>query len=249
MFNQQKVIVIMPAYNAAKTLKATYEEIPHHIVDEVILVDDFSTDTTLLIANELGIPVFQHEKNLGYGANQKTCYKKALEQGADIVVMLHPDYQYSPRLISALVAMLASNHYDVVLGSRILGNGAIRGGMPIYKYVANRLLTLFENILLGSKLSEFHTGYRAWKADVLRRIPYERCSDDFIFDNQILAQTIYAGYSIGEISCPTKYFKEASSINFQRSVVYGIGILITACAFRLNRLGILRSKLYEGLES
>lgn len=245
MFINKKVIVIMPAYNAAKTLTLTYAEIPHDIVDEIILVDDCSSDDTVKIASELGIYVLQHAKNLGYGANQKTCYREAISRGADIIVMLHPDYQYSPKLLTAMVAMLESNHYDVVLGSRILGGGALKGGMPIYKYIANRILTAFENLLLGSKLSEFHTGYRGWKVDVLKNIPFNLCSDDFIFDNQVLAQTIFSGYHIGEISCPTKYFKEASSINFRRSAIYGIGVLLTAITFRLNRIGIIRSKLFK----
>lgn len=245
MFENNKVIVIMPAYNAAKTLRQTYSEIPQHIVDEVILVDDFSTDETSSLARELGISVFQHTQNLGYGANQKTCYHEAIMRGGDIIVMLHPDYQYSPKLISAMVAMIGSGHYDVALGSRILGNGALKGGMPIYKYISNRVLTAIENILLGSKLSEFHTGYRAWRAEVIKSIPINLCSNDFLFDNQMLAQAIYAGFSIGEISCPTKYFKEASSINFYRSVIYGVGVLLTAIEFRLNRMAILHSKLFS----
>jgi len=245
MFENKKVIVIMPAYNAAKTLRQTYSEIPRHIVDEVILVDDFSTDETSSLARELGISVFQHSQNLGYGANQKTCYFEAIRRGGDIIVMLHPDYQYSPKLISAMVAMIGSGHYDIALGSRILGNGALEGGMPLYKYISNRVLTAVENILLGSKLSEFHTGYRAWKVEVLKSIPINICSNDFLFDNQMLAQAIYAGFRIGEISCPTKYFKEASSINFHRSVIYGVGVLLTAIEFRLNRMGIVRSKLFS----
>lgn len=245
MLDSKKVIVIMPAFNAAKTLARTYSEIPSAIVDEVILVDDVSTDRTVEIARELGITVFEHIQNLGYGGNQKTCYRQALERGADIVVMLHPDYQYSPRLLTAMIAMIGSGHYDAVLASRILGKGALHGGMPLYKYVSNRALTAVENILLGSKLSEFHTGYRAWTRELLINLPLEACSDDFVFDNQMIAQAIYANYRIGEISCPTKYFPEASSINFYRSMIYGFGVLKTACLFRLNRIGLLRSRLFQ----
>jgi len=245
MLDAKKVIVIMPAFNAEKTLAQTYSEIPVGLVDEVILVDDASADGTVEIAHKIGITVFQHKKNLGYGGNQKTCYRQALERGADIVVMLHPDYQYSPRLLTAMVAMIGSGHYDAVLASRILGKGALNGGMPLYKYISNRVLTALENILLGSKLSEFHTGYRAWTREVLMNLPLEVCSDDFVFDNQMLAQAIYANYRIGEISCPTKYFPEASSINFYRSMIYGLGVLKTACLFRLNRLGIMRSPLFQ----
>ena len=247
MLDAKKVIVIMPAFNAEKTLAQTFAEIPSSIVDEVILVDDASADRTVEVAHELGITVFQHIKNLGYGGNQKTCYRQALERGADIVVMLHPDYQYSPKLLTAMIAMISSGHYDAVLASRILGKSALNGGMPLYKYIANRVLTALENILLGSKLSEFHTGYRAWTRGILMNLPLEMCSDDFVFDNQMLAQAIYANYRIGEISCPTKYFPEASSINFYRSMVYGLGVLKTACLFRLNRMKILRSKLFEDI--
>ena len=249
MLDAKKVIVIMPAFNAEKTLAQTFSEIPSSIVDEVILVDDASADRTVEVAHELGITVFQHIKNLGYGGNQKTCYRQALERGADIVVMLHPDYQYSPKLLTAMIAMISSGHYDAVLASRILGKGALNGGMPLYKYIANRVLTALENILLGSKLSEFHTGYRAWTREILTNLPLEMCSDDFVFDNQMLAQAIYANYRIGEISCPTKYFPEASSINFYRSTVYGLGVLKTACLFRLNRMKILHSKLFEDIRS
>lgn len=237
----------MPAYNAEKTLGQTYSEIPTAIVDEVILVDDASTDKTVELAKGLGLTVFQHEKNLGYGGNQKTCYQEALRRGADIVVMLHPDYQYSPKLLSAMVAMIGSGHYDAVLASRILGKGALIGGMPLYKYISNRFLTAVENILLGSKLSEFHTGYRVWTRDLLLALPIDACSNDFVFDNQMLAQAIYANYRIGEISCPTKYFAEASSITFFRSLVYGFGVLWTGIIFRLNRMGILHSKLFQGI--
>ncbi len=250
MIAGQKVIVVLPAYNAEKTLRQTFDEIPHDIVDEVILTDDASHDDTVTIARELGIRTLRHERNRGYGANQKTCYMAALAEGADIVVMLHPDYQYSPRLVTAMAAMIASGHYDVVLGSRILGNGARAGGMPLYKYVFNRLLTLVQNMLIGQKLSEYHTGYRAWHRRVLQRLPLLRCSDDFVFDNQMLTQTHFFGFRIGEISCPTKYFAEASSINFRRSVVYGIGVLATSMAYRLHRLWLRRSPLFtEGDEA
>ena len=248
MFQHKKIIVVMPAYNAAETLAATYAEIPLDMVDEVILVDDASTDKTVQIAQSLGLFILQHDQNLGYGGNQKTCYRVALFHGADIVVMLHPDYQYSPKLIGAMVAMIASGHYDAVLGSRILGKGALIGGMPLYKYVSNRFLTAFENILLGSKLSEFHTGYRAWSRELLEHLPIDLCSNDFIFDNQMLAQALYRHYRVGEISCPTKYAKESSSITFYRSVIYGLGVLMTSVAFRLNRLGLLHSPLFQKLK-
>jgi len=240
----QKVAVILPAYNAARTLERTYTEIPHEIVDDVILTDDGSRDDTAEISRRLGIHTLVHDRNRGYGANQKTCYAEALARGADIVVMLHPDYQYSPRLVAAMASMIASGHYDVVLGSRILGRGALRGGMPLYKYIANRALTFAENILLGLKLSEYHTGYRAWSAKALRALPLARCSDDFVFDNEMLAQAAYAGFEIGEISCPTKYFPEASSINFKRSVVYGLGVLRTAAEYRLAYWGLRASPLF-----
>jgi glycosyltransferase involved in cell wall biosynthesis len=244
MLAGQKVTVILPAYNAARTLERTYAEIPREIVDEVILTDDGSRDETAEISRCLGIHTLVHDRNRGYGANQKTCYAEALARGADIVVMLHPDYQYSPKLVAAMASMVASGHYDVVLGSRILGRGALKGGMPLYKYVANRVLTLTENILLGLKLSEYHTGYRAWSAKALGALPLERCSDDFVFDNEMLAQAAYAGFEIGEISCPTKYFPEASSINFKRSVVYGLGVLRTALEYRLAYWGLRASKLF-----
>ena len=235
MLAGQRVIVILPAYNAARTLERTYAEIPHDVVDEVILTDDASADGTVALAARLGIRTLSHERNRGYGANQKTCYAEALRRGADIVVMLHPDYQYSPRLVTAMASMIASGHYDVVLGSRILGRGALAGGMPLYKYLANRVLTFLENIALGLKLSEYHTGYRAFSAAVLRALPLDRLSDDFVFDNQMLAQAAFANFHIGEISCPTRYFAEASSISFARSVHYGCGVLRTALAFRLAR--------------
>jgi glycosyltransferase involved in cell wall biosynthesis len=241
----QRVAVILPAYNAAKTLERTFAEIPLDVVDEVILTDDASRDNTVALSEKLGIHTIRHDHNMGYGANQKTCYAAALEGGADIVVMLHPDYQYSPKLVMAMASMIGSGHYDVVLGSRILGRGALAGGMPLYKYIANRLLTFTENVLLGLKLSEYHTGYRAWSAQVLRALPLERCSDDFVFDNQMLAQAAWAGFSIGEISCPTRYFAEASSINFRRSVTYGLGVLRTAAAFRLARWKLRPCKLFD----
>jgi glycosyltransferase involved in cell wall biosynthesis len=229
---------VLPAYNAAQTLERTVAEIDRTIADDVILTDDASSDRTAALSHQLGLHTIAHHSNRGYGANQKTCYPAALARGADIVVMLHPDYQYSPRLIPAMASMIASGHYDVVLASRILGGGALAGGMPKWKYVANRGLTFVENILLGQKLSEFHTGYRAWSRRVLERLPYNRCSDDFVFDNQIIAQAIDAGFRIGEISCPTRYFEEASSIGFRRSVVYGFGVLETALRFRLARMGL-----------
>jgi glycosyltransferase involved in cell wall biosynthesis len=244
MIENKRVAVVLPAYNAAKTLRATYQEIPKDIVDDCILTDDASADDTVRIAAELGIYTIRHERNLGYGGNQKTCYRAALDRGADIVVMLHPDYQYTPRLMTAMVAMLASGHFDAVLASRILGKGALAGGMPLYKYVANRGLTAIENLLLGVKLSEFHTGYRAWTREVLETLPLDACSNDFVFDNQMIAQVVHYGFRIGELSCPARYFAEASSINFSRSVVYGVGVLDTAIRFRLNRMGVLRSPLF-----
>jgi glycosyltransferase involved in cell wall biosynthesis len=221
----KKLIVIMPAYNAEKTLRQTYEELPHEYVDEVILVDDASRDETSRVAQELGIRTIIHTENRGYGGNQKTCYREALSHGADIVVMVHPDYQYSPRLVAAMASMIASGHYDVVLGSRILGGDALKGGMPLYKYVANRFLTLVENIAIGVKLSEYHTGFRAFTREVLETLPLGENSDDFVFDSEMLVQAVYFGFRMGELSCPTRYFKEASSINFRRSVKYGFGVL------------------------
>ncbi|MGL4685732.1 MAG: glycosyltransferase family 2 protein [Commensalibacter sp.] len=245
MIDNKRITVVLPAYNAAKTLHQTYQEIPFDIVDDVILTDDASRDKTVEIAKKLGIFTIQHSKNMGYGGNQKTCYKAALERGADIVIMLHPDYQYTPKLIRAMVSMLISDHYDVVIASRILGKGALKGGMPYYKYVANRFLTLFQNILLNAKLSEYHTGYRAWTKKVLETLPLDQCSDDFVFDNQMLAQAIDHGFRIGEISCPTKYFEEASSINLKRSIIYGIGVIKTSFEYRLHRLGLLSNKLFR----
>lgn len=241
----KKIVVVMPAYHAEKTLEQTYREVPLDIVDEIVLVDDCSRDNTLKTAAKLGIGhIIAHEKNLGYGGNQKTCYREALKLGADIVVMLHPDYQYTPKLITAMAAMVASGEFDVVLGSRILGVGALKGGMPLYKYISNRFLTLIENVLLGYKLSEYHTGYRAFSREVLENLPLGENSNDFVFDNEMLAQAIFFGYRIGEISCPTRYFKEASSISFRRSVVYGLGVLATALKFRLQMLGLKKFPIF-----
>jgi glycosyltransferase involved in cell wall biosynthesis len=238
MIHGKKLIVVMPAYNAEKTLRQTYAELPHEYVDEVILVDDASRDDTATVAHDLGITTIVHADNRGYGANQKTCYREALRLGADIVVMVHPDYQYSPRLVTAMASMITSGHYDVVLGSRILGGGARGGGMPLYKYIANRFLTLVENLMLGMKLSEYHTGYRAFSREVLAALPLDENSDDFVFDNEILAQAVYFGFEIGEISCPTKYFDDASSIGFTRSIRYGLGVLVTAGKYVLQKLGL-----------
>jgi glycosyltransferase involved in cell wall biosynthesis len=241
----QKLVVILPAYNAEKTLARTYAEIPMDIVDEVVLVDDHSTDRTAEVGRELGIRhVLVHPQNRGYGGNQKTCYNKALELGADLVIMLHPDYQYTPRLIESMAYLAAHKVYPVVIGSRILGKGALRGGMPLYKYVFNRMLTLTQNLLMGQKLSEYHTGYRLFTAEVLRNIPFEKNSDDFVFDNQMLAQVCFFGYEVGEVSCPTRYFDEASSINFRRSMVYGWGVLRVALMYRLQKWGLLRSPIF-----
>ncbi len=237
----------MPAYNAAKTLERTVAEIPRDIVDEVLLVDDASADETVKIARELGLTVFLHEENFGYGRNQKTCYREALKHNAEIVVMIHPDYQYSPNLIVPMAGMIAFGEYDVVLGSRILGKGAIEGGMPVYKYIANRFLTLVQNILIGQKLSEYHTGFRAFRREVIKDLPLEKNSDDFVFDNEMITQAVFFGYRIGEISCPTRYFEEASSINFLSSVQYGIGVLKTSFKFRLHKLGLKNPRLF-GLE-
>jgi len=238
MLHGRKVVVVLPAYRAAATLERTYAAIPHDVVDEVLLVDDASPDETAALARSLGIATFEHARNLGYGANQKTCYREALRAGADIVVMVHPDYQYDPRLVTPMAGMLASGAYDVVIGSRILGNTARQGGMPLYKYVSNRFLTLVQNLLLGSKLSEFHTGFRAFTRQTLESLPLLANSDDFVFDNQMLVQIVAAGFRIGEISCPTRYFPEASSINFRRSVVYGLGVLWTSVRYRLWRWGL-----------
>ena len=249
MINNKKIIVVMPAYNAERTLQQTYNEIPFSIVDKVILVDDFSTDNTTEIARELGIEiVIRHEKNKGYGGNQKTCYDVALAQGADIVVMLHPDYQYTPLLLEAMCYPIANGLFDMMMGSRILGKGALKGGMPLYKYIANRLLTLFQNILMGQKLSEYHSGYRAYSKKALEKIPYHQNSDDFVFDNELLAQITFAEFAIGEVTCPTKYFADASSINFKRSVKYGLGVLRVSCTFRLQKMGIGKFRIYKNLQ-
>ena len=236
MLNGKKVIVVMPAFNAERTLERTYREIPFDLVDEVLLVDDGSADNTMVVSQALGLTSFLHEKNMGYGKNQKTCYREALARAADIVVMVHPDYQYSPKLVTPLVGMIAFGEYDVVIASRILGNGALEGGMPLYKYVSNRFLTAFQNLLIGQKLSEYHTGYRAFSRQVLESLPLEENTNDFLFDNEVLAQVVYFKFKIGEISCPTRYFEEASSINFARSVKYGLGVLITSLKFRLQRM-------------
>lgn len=245
MLNSKKIVVVMPAYNAEATLEKTYAEIPRDIVDEVILVDDCSRDNTVAEAKKLGIEhVISHEKNTGYGGNQKSCYNKALELNADIVIMLHPDYQYTPMLIPSIAHIIANNLYPVVLASRILGKGALKGGMPVYKYIANRFLTLFENIMINYKLSEYHTGYRAFNREVLESINYNANSDDFVFDNQMLSQIIYKGFDIGEVTCPTKYFKEASSINFKRSTKYGFGVLATSIKHFLQKRKLARYKIY-----
>ena len=245
MLNEKKIVVVLPAYNAAKTLEKTYREIPFEFVDDVVLVDDASRDDTAELARQLGIHTIVHEENKGYGGNQKTCYQTALGLGADIVVMLHPDYQYTPRLITAISAMIAYGEFDAVLASRILGIGALKGGMPLYKYIANRFLTLTENLLLGHKLSEYHTGYRAFSREVLERLPLDANSDDFVFDNEMLAQIIWADFRVGEVSCPTKYFDDASSINFKRSVTYGLGVLGTACQFRLAKMGLRVADIFN----
>jgi glycosyltransferase involved in cell wall biosynthesis len=246
MIEGKKIVVVMPAYNAGRTLEKTFREIPFELVDEVILTDDKSSDDTAELARKLGINhVLEHKINSGYGANQKTCYKKAMEIGADIIIMLHPDYQYTPKLISSMAHLLASGLYPVVIGSRILGKGALKGGMPIYKYLANRILTLIQNILMNQKLSEYHSGYRAFNREVLQNINFESNSDDFIFDNELIAQVFYKGYEIAEITCPTKYFEEASSINFQRSSIYGLGVLRVSLLYLLNKMGILKSNLFK----
>ena len=245
MIHGKRIVVVLPAYNAERTLEQTVAEIPLDYVDEVVLVDDGSSDHTVELARRLRLPTVVHSKNLGYGANQKTCYREALARHADVVIMLHPDYQYTPKLIVAMASLVAIGQYDVVLGSRILSEGALKGGMPLYKYVSNRLLTFVENVLLGVKLSEYHTGYRAFARQVLTTLPLEMNSDDFVFDNQILAQAVAFGYSIGEVSCPTRYFPEASSIGIRRSVVYGFGVLRTAISFRLHRWRLARSLLFE----
>jgi glycosyltransferase involved in cell wall biosynthesis len=248
MIKGNKVVVVLPAYNAARTLKQTYQEIDRSLVDEVILADDASSDQTIAIAREIGIThIIIHEKNKGYGANQKSCYKKALGLGGDIIVMLHPDYQYTPALIHSMVWLIANNVYPVVLGSRILGRGALKGGMPVYKYFFNRVLTLAQNILMRQKLSEYHTGYRAYHRSVLEAIQYDDNSDDFVFDNELLAQIFYAGYEIAEITCPTKYFDEASSINFKRSFIYGLGVLRVSFQYALQKMGVARFRTFRNI--
>jgi glycosyltransferase involved in cell wall biosynthesis len=244
MINGKRIAVVMPAYNAEKTLEDTVRELPED-VDITILVDDSSKDGTAALARQLGIPTFVHNRNYGYGRNQQTCYREALAAGADIVVMVHPDYQYTPKLVTAMAGMIAYGVYDVVLGSRILGGGALKGGMPVYKYVANRFLTGFQNLLLGAKLSEYHTGYRAFSRRVLESLPLLENSDDFVFDNEMLAQVLMFNFSIGEVSCPTRYFAEASSINFARSVRYGFGVLATAFRFVAHRTGLVRCRIFE----
>jgi len=249
MLNDKKVIVVMPAYNAARTLERTYYDLPFDIIDEVLLVDDDSADTTVELSRRLGLTTLLHEKNMGYGKNQKTCYREALKRGADIVVMVHPDYQYSPKLVTPLAGMIAFGEYDAVIASRILGNGALEGGMPRYKYVSNRFLTAFQNLLIGQKLSEYHTGYRAFSRRVLEDLPLEENTNDFVFDNEMLAQIVFFKYKIGEISCPTRYFDEASSINFTRSVRYGLGVIATSFKFRLQRMGLGSFRIFSATGS
>ena len=245
MLNGKKIVVVMPAYNAARTLEKTYKELPHDVVDEVVLVDDCSRDNTAEIAHKIGIQhIIVHDVNLGYGGNQKTCYKYALGLGADIVIMVHPDYQYTPKLCTAMASLIAEGIYDCVLGSRILGTGALKGGMPLYKYVANRFLTLFQNLMISYKLSEYHTGYRAFSKRLLENLPLHLNDNDFIFDNQMLAQVIFHGYDIGEITCPTKYMDEASSISLKRSIVYGLGVIKTSMEFRLSKIHLYNSKRF-----
>jgi len=245
MVNGKKIVVVMPAYNAALTLHKTYSELPFDIVDEVILVDDDSSDSTADLAHKMGLTVFKHKANLGYGRNQKTCYREALKRGADIVIMLHPDYQYSPKLIVALAGMIAYGEFDMALGSRILGVGALQGGMPFYKYLSNRVLTAIQNLLLNYKLSEYHTGYRAFDRSVLEKLPLEENSDDFIFDNEVLTQAVYFNYRIGEVSCPARYFAEASSIGFARSITYGLGVLKTSLKFRIQKMGLYNFAIFN----
>jgi glycosyltransferase involved in cell wall biosynthesis len=244
LINGKRIAVVLPAYNAEKTLEATIQELPD-LVDTCVLVDDHSTDGTVSLARRLGLLTFVHDRNYGYGRNQQTCYREALNAGADVVIMVHPDYQYTPLLVTAMASMVAYNVYDVVLGSRIIGGTALRGGMPIYKYVFNRALTAFENLFLRVKLSEYHTGYRAFSRDVLTRLPLLENSDDFVFDNQMLAQAVHFGFRIGEVSCPTKYFEEASSINFRRSVTYGLGVVGTTLQFFLQRIGLAKFPIFS----
>lgn len=245
MLNGKKIVVIMPAYNAEKTLKQTYSEICFSMVDEVILTDDNSRDNTKEVAKNLNITTIVHDKNKGYGANQKSCYKAALERGADIVIMLHPDYQYTPKLVPAIASMMAYGQYDAVIASRMLSNSALRGGMPLYKFVANKFLTAFENIMLGEKLSEYHTGFRGFTKEVLETLPLADCDDDFIFDNEMLALIFYHKFKVGEVSCPTKYFPEASSINLARSIKYGFGVLRISCLYLFAKLGVYKAKIFS----
>ncbi len=249
MIDNKKIIVVMPAYNAEKTVEQTFKEIPFNIVDEVILVDDHSKDKTFEVAKKLGIhTVIRHDNNKGYGGNQKTCYEAALKNGADIVVMLHPDYQYTPLLLEAMIYPIARGLFPVMLGSRILGKGALRGGMPMYKYISNRFLTFFQNVMMGQKLAEYHTGYRAFSKEIIEKLPLHKNSDDFVFDNEMLGQIAFAGYEMGEVTCPTKYFDDASSINFKRSVKYGLGVLRVSLSYRLQRWGIAKFEIFEGIK-
>jgi glycosyltransferase involved in cell wall biosynthesis len=246
MLGSKRIVVVLPAYNASHTLEKTYNEIPFDIVDDVILVDDASSDNTIQVAKQIGIKhIISHEKNKGYGGNQKTCYKCALELNADIIIMLHPDYQYTPALIPSMAAIIAKGLYPVVFGSRILGKGALKGGMPMYKYISNRILTLFQNVMMNQKLSEYHTGYRAFRRDVIENINLESNSDDFIFDNEMAAQILYAGYEIAEVTCPTKFFDEASSINFPRSIKYGFGVINVSLKYFLHKKGLIKSQLFK----
>jgi glycosyltransferase involved in cell wall biosynthesis len=245
MIHEKRVVVVLPAYNAARTLRRTIDEIPPGFIDRLILVDDGSSDGTVQLSQELGLRTIKHDANCGYGANQKTCYREALQDGADVVILLHPDYQYSPRLTVAMASLIALGQYDVVLGSRVLSRGALRGGMPVYKYISNRILTLVQNLLLREKLSEYHTGYRGFSRNVLETLPLVANSDDFVFDNQMLAQILYFGFRVGEISCPAHYFPEASSINFRRSAIYGLGVLKVSFLFRLNKWGWLKSPIFD----
>ena len=245
MLNVKKIVVVMPAYNAAKTLQQTYDALPHNVVDEIVLVDDHSKDETAELAHSIGINhVIVHDENQGYGGNQKTCYRYALDLGADIVIMVHPDYQYTPKLCTAMASLIAEGIYECVLGSRILGTGALKGGMPLYKYIANRFLTMFQNVVLPYKLSEYHSGYRAFSKDLLNHLCLDKNDDDFIFDNQMLLQIIYKGYDIGEVTCPTVYMKESSSISLRRSIQYGLGVIKTTIEYKLSKLGILTSKRF-----
>jgi glycosyltransferase involved in cell wall biosynthesis len=248
MLKEKRIVVVMPAYNAERTLRRTHREIPQDIVDEVILVDDQSQDRTAEIARSMGLHTIVHSRNVGYGGNQKTCYREAIKLGADIVIMVHPDYQYTPKLITAMASLIAEGLFDCVLGSRILGVGALKGGMPRYKYVSNRLLTMFQNFLVGYKLSEYHTGYRAFSRKLLEALPLDMNDDDFVFDNQMLSQIIYAGYDIAEITCPTRYMEDSSSISFPRAVRYGFGVLQTSVAFRLHRWGLRKDRLFMPID-